>query len=152
MFGYPDKTLALVLEIVHLKNISKIRRYLSQDATEILIHAYITSKLDNCKSLLYGLSTYVINELQTIQNAAARIVTFGKKTDHTTPVLRKLNWLPVQYRIIFKILLLVYKGLNGLAPTYISEHKCERLHYRASSRLLPFSKTLEHSKDISEDI
>ena len=94
----------------------------------------------------------MINELQTIQNAAARIVTFRKKTDHITPVLRKLNWLPVQYRIIFKILLLVYKGLNGLVPIYISEHKCERLHYRASSRLLCFTKTLEHSKDISEDI
>ena len=74
-----------------LKNISKIGRYLSQDATEILIHAYITSKLDNCNSLLYGLPTYMINELQTIQNAAARIVTFRKKTDHITPVLRKLH-------------------------------------------------------------
>ena len=83
----------------------------------------------------------MINELQTIQNAAARIVTFRKKTDHITPVLRKLNWLPVQYRIIFKILMLVCKGLNGLAPTYISEDKCEGLHYRASSRLLRFTKT-----------
>ena len=132
----------------HLKNISKIRRYLSQDATEILTHAYITSKLDNCNSLLYGLPTYMINELQTLQNAAARIVTFRKKTDHITPVLRKLHWLPVQYRIIFKILLLVYKGPNGLAPAYISE----LLHHRASSRLLRFTKTLEYSKDISEDI
>ena len=75
----------------HLKNISKIRRYLSQDATEILIHAYITSKLDNCNSLLYRLPTYMINELQTIQNAAARIVTFRNITDHITPVLRKLH-------------------------------------------------------------
>ena len=78
-----------------LKNISKIRIYLSRDATEILIHAYITSKLDNCNSLLYGLPIYMINKLQTIQNAAARIVTFRKKTDHITPVLRKLYWLPV---------------------------------------------------------
>ena len=74
----------------------------------------------------------MINKLQIIQNAAARIVTFTKKTDHITPLLCKLHWLPVQYRIIFKILLLVYKGLNGLAPAYISE----LLHYRTSSRLL----------------
>ena len=86
----------------------------------------------------------MINELQTIQNAAARIATFRK----ITPVLRKLHWLPLQYRIIFKLLLLVYKSLNGLFSAYISE----LLHYRASSRLLRFTKILEHSKDISEDI
>ena len=118
--------------LYHLRNISKIRKYLSQETTEILIHAYITSKLDNCNSLLYGLPTYMINKLQIIQNAAARILTFTKKTNHITPILCKLHWLPVQYRIVFKILLLVYKGLNGLAPTYISE----LLHYRTSSRLL----------------
>ena len=63
----------------HLKNIIKTRRYLSQDATEILIHTYIISKLDNCNSPLYGLPTYMINKLQTIQNAAARIVTSERK-------------------------------------------------------------------------
>jgi len=99
----------------HLRTLSKSRRYLSQDATEILIHASITTKLENCNSLLYGLPTYMINKLQTIQNAAARIVTFTKKTEHITPVLLKLHWLPVQYRIIFNVLLLVYKGLNVLA-------------------------------------
>ena len=107
-------------------------RYLSQDTTEILIHAYITSKLNNCNSLLYGHPTYMINKLQTIQNAAARIVTFTRKTEHVTPVLCKLHCLPIQYRIIFKVLLLVYKGLNGLAPAYISE----LLHYCTSSRSL----------------
>ena len=91
----------------HLRNISKIRRYLSQDTTEILIHACITSKLDNCNSLLYGLPTYMINKLQTIQKAAARIVTFTKKSEQIIRVLRKLHWLPVQYRIIFEVLLLV---------------------------------------------
>ena len=70
--------------LYHLRNISKIRRYLSQETTEILIHAYITSKLDNCSSLLYGLPTYMINKLQIIQNAAARILTFTKKTNHIT--------------------------------------------------------------------
>ena len=88
--------------------------------------------MDNCNSLLYGLPTYMMNKLQTIQNAAARFVTFTKKTEHITPVLCKLRWLPVQYRIIFEVLLLVYKGLNGLAPAYISE----LLHYRTSSRSL----------------
>jgi len=74
----------------------------------------------------------MINKLQTIQNAAARIITFTKKTEHITPVLCKLHWLPVQYSIIFKVLLLVYKGLNGLAPAHISK----LLDYRTSSRSL----------------
>ena len=74
----------------------------------------------------------MVNKLQTIQKAAARIVTFTKKSEHITPVLHKLHWLPVQYRIIFKVLLLVYKGLNGLAPAYISK----LLHYHTSSRSL----------------
>ena len=108
------------------------KRYLCQDTAEILIHAYITSKLDDCNSLLYGLSNYIINKLQTVQNAAARIVTCTKKTHHIMPVLCKLHWLPVNYRIIFKVLLLVYKGLNGQAPAYISE----LLHHRTCSHLL----------------
>ena len=117
----------------HLRNISKIRRYLCQDTAKILIHyVYITSKLDNCNSLLYGLPNYMINKLQTVQNAAARIVTCTKKTHHITPVLCKLHWLPVNYRIIFKVLLLVYKGLNGQVPAYISE----LLHHRTCSRSL----------------
>ena len=87
----------------------------------------------------------MINKLQTIQNAAARIVTFTRKTEHITPVLRKLHWLPVQYRINFKVLLLVYKGLNGLAPAYISEllqHCTSSRSLRSSSqRLLSIPRT-----------
>ena len=133
----------------HLRKISKIRRYLSHDTAEILIHAYTTSKLDNCNSLLYGVPTYTINKLQTVQNAAGKIVTFTKKADHITLALRKLHWLPVKHRIIFKEVLLVCKGLNSLAPAYISE----LLHHRTSSRSLrSSSQTLEHPKDISEAV
>ena len=69
----------------HLQDLSKIRRYLSQDTNQILIYPYITFKLDNCTSLLYGLPTYMTNNLQTVQNATARIVTFTKKTDQINP-------------------------------------------------------------------
>ena len=116
----------------HLWNIGKIRKYLSQGTSEILIHAYITSKLDSCNALLYGLPNCMLNKLQSIQNTAARIVTLTKKSEHITPILFKLHWLPVEFRIIFKVLLLVYKGLNSLAPGYISE----MLPYRTCSRSL----------------
>ncbi|PFX25745.1 hypothetical protein AWC38_SpisGene9614 [Stylophora pistillata] len=125
----------------HLRNISKIRKYLSPKTAEIVIHAYITSKMDNCNSLLYGLPDYMINKRQSIQNAvAARVITLTKKWEHITPALKKLHWLPVKYRIIFKILLLVYKGLHGLAPTYIAELLHQRNYgsgvLRSSSQML----------------
>ena len=100
----------------HLRNISKIRKYLTEETTEILVHAFVSSKLDYCNSLLYGLPKHMISRLQSVQNTAAHIVTVTKKFDHITPVLIQLHWLPVHFRILFKVLLLVYKALNGMAP------------------------------------
>ena len=59
--------------------------------------------------------------LQHVQNVAARIVTLAAKREHISPVLYELHWLPVQERIVFKILLMTFKCLNGLAPSYLSE-------------------------------
>ena len=56
-----------------------------------------------------------------VQNAAARLLTRTRKRDHITPVLASLHWLPVRYRIQFKVLLFVFKALNGQAPSYISD-------------------------------
>ena len=88
----------------HLGNIAKIRKYVSEDTSQILVHAFISSKLDNCNSLLYGLPVkHLLNRLRLIQNTAARIVTLSKRFDHITPILFKLHWLPLGYRIHFKI-------------------------------------------------
>ena len=54
------------------------------------------------------------------------------KFRHITPVLCELHWLPIQYRIIFKILLLVYKSLNGTSPSYLAQ----KLYYRSLTRSL----------------
>ena len=45
----------------------------------------------------------------------------SRKADHITPLLIELHWLPVEQRIIFKILLFMYKIVNGLAPMYLSQ-------------------------------
>ena len=113
-------------------NIAKIRKYLSQDTCEILVHAFISSKLDHCNSLLHGLPKYLLDRLQAVQNAAARVVTLTPKHDHITPILINLHWLPVEFRITFKVLLLVYKALHGLAPSYISD----LLNFKTYSRSL----------------
>ena len=102
-----------------LRNIGKIRKYLSQHDCERLVHAFISSKLDYCNAILYGLPSCELQKLQRLQNTAARIVFKATKYDHISPILRKLHWLPVEKRIIFKILLVACKALNGLAPDYI---------------------------------
>ena len=104
-----------------LYNIRQIRKFLSEDTTKILVHAFVTSHLDYCNSLFYGLPQYQYDRLQRVLNAAARVVCLIPKFDHITPVLIGLHWLPVRYRVIFKILLLVYKALHANAPPYISD-------------------------------
>ena len=83
------------------------------------MHALINSKLDFCNSLLYGLPKYDINKLQSVQNAAARVIACLRKFDHNSDTLKKLHLLPVEQRIIFQINLLCFKILNNLAPAYL---------------------------------
>uniref|UniRef100_A0A8C6L998 Reverse transcriptase domain-containing protein n=1 Tax=Nothobranchius furzeri TaxID=105023 RepID=A0A8C6L998_NOTFU len=108
------------ISFFHLRNIAKIRSILSRSDAEKLVHAFITSRLDYCNSLLSGSPQNVVKSLQLVQNAAARVLMRIKKRDHISPVLASLHWLPVKFRIDFKILLLTYKALNNQAPSYIS--------------------------------
>ncbi|XP_068692467.1 uncharacterized protein [Montipora foliosa] len=105
----------------HLYNIRTIRKYLSSDCAQTLVNAFVTSRLDFCNSLLYGLKGNQLQKLQRVQNAAARVICNISRYEHISPSLYNLHWLPVSYRIQFNILLLVYKTLNGLAPLYLSE-------------------------------
>ena len=116
----------------HLRNLSRIRKYFTKESAEVAVHAFVTSKLDYCNALLYGLPKYQLQRLQYVQNTVARVVLQVSKFQHITPVLCELHWLPIQYRIIFKILLLVYKSLNGTSPSYLAQ----KLHYRSHTRSL----------------
>ncbi len=104
----------------HLRNISKLRNMLSVSDAEKLVHAFMTSRLDYCKALLGGCPASSINKLQVVKNAAARVLTRSRKYDHITPILQSLHWLPIKFRISYKILLLAYKALNDLAPAYLT--------------------------------
>ena len=95
----------------YLHNLRRIRKFLSQDCLVTLIHAFVTSRLDYCNSLMYGLPQCQISKLQRVQNAADRIALDLCKFCHITPALRQLHWLPVVKRIQFKILLLTFKAI-----------------------------------------
>lgn len=104
-----------------LKTIAKLKLFLSHKDLETVIHAFITSRLDYCNSLYMGLTHSTLSRLQMVQNAAARLLTGTKKRQHITLALALLHWLLVKYRIDFKILIFVFKALNGLAPQYITD-------------------------------
>ncbi|KAI5622195.1 hypothetical protein C0J50_18257, partial [Silurus asotus] len=99
-----------------LRNISNLRNMLSISDAEKLLHAFMTSRIDYCNTLLGGCPASLINKLQLVQNAAARVLTRSRKYHHITPIFSSLHWLPVKFRIHYKLLLLTYKTLNGLSP------------------------------------
>ena len=105
----------------HLYQIGKIRKYLNEDQAKSLIHAHVTSRLDQNNSLLIGVPKTKLKCLQAVQNAAARLIVGLKKRDHITPTLKALHWLPVEKRILYKILLLTFKTVNGKGPEYLKE-------------------------------
>ena len=118
----------------HIHNIRKSSKYLSQESLKTLVHAFVTS------SLLYGPPKYHISKLQRVQNAAARLVTSTKKDDSITPVLYNLHWLPVFYRIYLKILILTFKAIHNMSPSYISNlvsiKSCSVYSIRSNSSLI----------------
>ena len=104
-----------------MRAIAKIRRFLTLDSAKKIVHAFVTSRLDTLNSLLIKLPECQLNKLQLIQNNAARLVMKKKMSCYITPVLKDLHWLPVEYRVQYKILLLIFKCLCGKGPVYLSQ-------------------------------
>ena len=99
----------------------QVKALLTAGSLLTLVHAFVSSRLDYCNSLLYGASERVVSKLQSVQNTAARLVAGSHKFEHVTPVLWDLHWLPVRKGIRFKVALLVFKCLHRLAPPYLSD-------------------------------
>ena len=95
--------------------------FLTKHQLQQLVSALIFSHLDYCNALYYGASVKTIKQLQSIQNRACATILGLKKREPKSEHLKKLHWLKVSERIEFKILLVTYKALNGMAPEYISE-------------------------------
>jgi hypothetical protein len=106
----------------HIRQLRQVRPSLDTGSTIVLANALVSSKLDYCNSLYYNLPKTTLNRLQRVQNSLARVVVPSTRfTDHITPTLRKLHWLPVNDRITFKIASLTFKTLNHHQPAYLFE-------------------------------
>ena len=151
MSTHIDKTYGATF--FYLYNIQYIRKFLSKEITETLIHTFITSRLHYCNSLFYGLPNSLISKLQRIQNVYACLLYSVPKFCHVMPILRDLHWLPVRQRMDFKIILIIFKILNNMAPSYLSSlicvttPSCYSLHSSCDGTFLCFplvksSKTL----------
>jgi len=95
------------------------------DVIKTLVQAFISCRLDYCNSMFYGITDDLMSRLQSVQNAAARLVSGARRYDHITPVLQELHWLPVRRRVDFKIATVVYLSLFGMAPAYDLAADCQ---------------------------
>ena len=102
-----------------LRQLRTISKHLDRSTLHSLLQAFVSTRLDYCNSLYFGLSASRLDKLQRIQNSAARLSSHTSKFDHITPILQDLHWLPVSKRIEFKVAVLTYKSLHHLAPDYI---------------------------------
>ncbi len=117
-----DKQISSVVKtsFFHLRVLAKVKQFIYFKDFEKVIHAFVSTRLDYCNSLYMGINQSSLAHLQMVQNAATRLLSGVRKREHITPVLISLHWLPARFRIDFKVLLLVFKCLNGLAPEYLS--------------------------------
>ena len=111
-----SKTVSSCYAVLH--QLCSIRRSVSQAVLPSLVVSLVMSRLDYGNATLYGNQ---IDRLQSVMNAAARLVLSARKYEHVTPLLRDLHWLRVPERIEFKLAVLVFRCLHGTAPAYLAD-------------------------------
>ena len=115
--SYTDQVSSVVSRsFLCIKNIARIKTFLTSKEKCTLLTALILSKLDYCNSLYYGINCSLLKKLQVVQNSAARLVFNRRKFDHSSGLLFQLHWLPIKNRIEYKIDLLIHKTLYHASP------------------------------------
>ena len=105
--------------IYHIRDVWRIRCHLDLDSAKLLANALVSNRFDYCNSLLSGIAETDLTKLQCVLNRLARVVTKSPPFTRSVPLLRSLHWLPVKYRVHFKICLLTYKALHEEQPVYL---------------------------------
>ena len=119
----PARSTAVVCQsgYYQLRQLRQAVRSLSEDASKTLVQAFVSCHLDYCNSLFFGISEGLMNRLQSVQNAAARLVTGTRRSNQISPVLRQLHWLPVRQCVEFRVATLVHQSLSGMSPPYLAD-------------------------------
>ena len=129
-----------------LRRIKSIRRFVTQPLLQSLVVALVLSRLDYGSTVLFGLSHKLVDKLQSVQNAATRLIFAARRRDHISPLLQSLHWLRVADRITFRLAVLTYRCLHSSAPApeYLSRQllrvsdvqTCQRLRFSSSTALV----------------
>ena len=104
-----------------LRNLRGIRKHVTQKSAETLVHGLIHSHLDFCNGLFADIPAYQLDKLQKVQNQAARVVLNATYDQNSNDLLKQLHWLPVRARIMFKVLVIVFRVVQGTAPSYLRD-------------------------------
>ena len=107
-----------------LRQLRPVVQSMTAEAARTAAAAFISSRLDYCNSLLYGLPNTLLCKLQSVQNATARLITGTRRRYHITPVLHELHWLAIRERVKFKVACLVRQSLTGQASLYLADDCC----------------------------
>ena len=141
----------------HIRALRRVRDSLPDDVAKTVASSIVTSRLDYCNSLYYNMSSANVAKLQRVQNTLARVVLRQRKSDHISPSLVRLHWLPVKHRITFKVATLTFKLLHSHQPAYLYEliniytpvrdlrSSNQRFLQQSKSRTVAGSRAFRHS-------
>ena len=116
-----------------LRNLNRIREFLDTDTCHNIVRTLILSKLDYYNSLLYGIDKKHLNRLQVLQNKCARLILKQPSRTHASPLLQSLHWLPVEKRILFKLIVQAFKAFHFSSPGYLSSYFQSRVQKKTNT-------------------
>ena len=107
--------------MLNLPKIKATMKFLTKGVGSNAVIALVTSHIGYANSILIGLPKVSIDQLQRVQNIVAEIVLGKHKYESSSKCLEELHWLPIQYRINFKVETLVFRCIQRLSPSYLEE-------------------------------
>ena len=128
---------------IQARDLYRIRPLLDLNTSVLLGNALVSSRLDYCNSLFLSLTDFELTKLQVVQNSLCRVVTPSSKFSHITPQLKQLHWLPVRYRVQFKIGLITYKIFTQGQPVYLRGLIHPYTSFRNTRRSTPNSSSFK---------